>query len=423
VKAIFVSQFEPLAVGHGGNHRALQIQYDLKQVVGPDNVLVASYAKWRRSQATAPSAPPWLIVRAAARILCAVQRLRRRAARLLPDDAVALAVRKFAPGRRYAAPGFRRHYESLLADINGPAICVIEHFEFADLIEINRQRGIPTAICTQNIETFDGAIPLAISQPRRIYSTSLDFADELLAIGKCDARLFISRVETAVIGGLGFESVYYPYLPVAEIRQRLDNIRRDRRAAPASEPFFLMLGSASHRTTRASFEWFIHNARVHGLPGGIRVIVVGAKTDQLDGANEQIEGLEFRGWVDQDELDRLLVRATAVLIPQLLGFGALTRLAEMACAGIPAIASAHCTLAIDRLPGLMPVENDWNAWCRQIERLAKQRRDPTAEEYEEWERRQPAALREHARRLIDAAQPPTPLEAPKPMALESVRPR
>jgi glycosyltransferase involved in cell wall biosynthesis len=206
-------------------------------------------------------------------------------------------------------------------------------------------------------------------------------------------------VETAVTGGLGFRSTYYPYLPVDEIRQRLRSIRRLRGSATPSERFFLMVGSCAHGTTRASFEWFIDNVRARGLPDGVRVVVTGSRTEQLLRGAAPIDGIELRGWIDQEELDRLLVQATAVLVPQLFGFGALTRLPELACAGIPVIASIHPTLAIDPPPGLVAVEDEWQAWRLQIERLAGERRDPAADEYDAWERRQASPLREYVSRL------------------------
>ena len=63
-----------------------------------------------------------------------------------------------------------------------------------------------------------------------------------------------------------------------------------------------------------------------GLPAGVRVVAVGGDTDKLLPSGTSVRGLELRGWLEQVELDALLARAAAAVIPQRLGFGALTRL-------------------------------------------------------------------------------------------------
>jgi hypothetical protein len=149
-----------------------------------------------------------------------------------------------------------------------------------------------------------------------------------------------------------------------------------------------MLGSAGHVTTGASMRWLIEQIRQNGLPPGTRVVVAGTGTERLLPAGQTVTGLQLRGWVAQDELDQLLTRAQAALIPQQLGFGALTRLSEFACAGIPAIVSRSATYAIDLPPGVVSVADRWPAWraaLDEVRRLPQQ----SGAEYETWERHQP----------------------------------
>jgi hypothetical protein len=39
-KIILVTHFEPLPVGHGGNHRSYQMLYDIEKLISPENVTV-----------------------------------------------------------------------------------------------------------------------------------------------------------------------------------------------------------------------------------------------------------------------------------------------------------------------------------------------------------------------------------------------
>ena len=146
-----------------------------------------------------------------------------------------------------------------------------------------------------------------------------------------------------------------------------------------------MLGTGGHRSTWESFLWFVRSAQECGLPQGIRVVVSGRKTDQLLASGASVEGLELRGWLEQDELDKLLAQVQAVLVPQGSGFGALTRLPELSCAGIPAIVSRHPTYALDPPPGIDIVDDDWDSWCSGMEQIAGtgMRCDP--DEYHRWE--------------------------------------
>jgi glycosyltransferase involved in cell wall biosynthesis len=154
-----------------------------------------------------------------------------------------------------------------------------------------------------------------------------------------------------------------------------------------------MLGSTGHLTTRDSFAWFVANARSHRLPQ-VRIVVGGGKTDDLLPRGTTVEGLELRGWLEQGVLDDLLARAQAVLLPQLLGFGSPTRIAEMACAGVPVLVSRQATFSLDLPPGVDIVEDSWDAWSGKIVEVSGRSglAASTYEEYLAWERAQPRTL-------------------------------
>jgi len=131
----------------------------------------------------------------------------------------------------------------------------------------------------------------------------------------------------------------------------------------------------------------------------VRVVVIGAGTDKLLSPGESVPGIELKGWTDQDELDRLLVGAHAVLVPQRFGFGAPTRLAELSCAGIPVIGFDHPTYAIDVPPGFN-VEETWEEWYAKIEQLSHEDARVTEDQYNAWEATQPKPLGKVVRDLL-----------------------
>ena len=387
---IYVARSIPSDIGHGGQHRAYQVLHDLERTVGSCQVTVISWRQWRQSQPVQAPHPNRLI-RVAARI-------RRRLALCLENPYKLLANTFFTIGY-FSTPGFLEDYERIVRDTPSPAVCIIDDVRFASLLPINLRHGISTISCIQNLESLDNS---ALDHKRKwgIYTTATDFANEFRVLAQCVERLFISKVETALTSGLGLSARYYPYLPVGTIRQCLEIIRRKRSRANIEPGLFLMLGSAVHLTTRESFAWFVRNLQSHGLPDGVRLIVGGERTDRLLPPGSSVPGLELRGWLEQDELDRLLVQAQVVLAPQRSGFGALTRLPELSCAGVPVIASRHSTYAIDPTPGLVAVEDDWGAWYAKMAEFAKNRICAPLGDYNDWEATQPRTLEEVLKRML-----------------------
>jgi hypothetical protein len=294
-----------------------------------------------------------------------------------------------------------QRYSKSAGELKAPAICVIEHASFSRLVPLNRELSIRTIACPQNLEALDTAASFQQNNPKARYATAIDFADELTALSLCDDRLLISRIETGVVAGLGIPSRYYPYIPVGEISKGLLEIREVRSRSEIETGLFLMLGSGSHTTTWQAFSWFVTQAHREGLPPGAKVIVVGLRTDELLPPQVAVPGLELRGWLHQAELDSLLLRVQAILIPQQLGFGALTRLPESSCAGIPTIVSEHSTRAIDPPPGIVTVADEWPAWYSSMEKMMDQPTQITLENYQAWERHQAHTLRASIERLMN----------------------
>ena len=408
-KVIYVTTLTPSEVGHGGVHRSYQILNELEEIVGPEQVLLVTKHELlastkqnkdpdhRNSFRTGRKLKQWGSHRAgtAKRILNNPYRLIQRT--------------QFATGLH---PTLCSYYEQQVRNL-GSAVCVMEHAEFGDLIPINQKYKIPTISCTQNLDAFSQNLDLLAGnltaiqtgkieakQRAGIYAGIMDFANELQILARCDERLFISKLETGLIGGLGLTARYYPYVPVGGIRRRLTTIRQRRSSIRREAGLFILIATASYAPIKRSCEWLIHRARDHGLPQGVRIIVAGAGTDGLLALGESLPGIELKGWIEQDEMDELLARASAALVPQRFGFGVPTRLAELSCAGVPVIGDRHPTYSLDPPPGFYVVDATWPGWCEKMLELAQEDTLVAEDDYNKWESVQPRPLGEVVRMML-----------------------
>ena len=153
-----------------------------------------------------------------------------------------------------------------------------------------------------------------------------------------------------------------------------------------------MLGSAMHAPTRRAFTTILEQISAQGLPDGIRLVLTGADTDKLP--IPAVPGVTALGWVEQEELDRLLVAARAVLVPHFSGFGAVTRIVELSCAGTPALVAEHPMRAIDPPPGVYVLDDAWAAWVAKISELAQTTEQPPWD-FAAWAEHQPRPLLSH----------------------------
>jgi hypothetical protein len=395
-----LTHFLPSVEGHGGTHRAYQVQHDATMEVGKTRFQLLSLPSW----AHARSASGHHLLDWRRRKL---RGLSRRLAYIRENPFKLFSTQTYANGIPFGANGsvdatFIDHYSDIVAQTRGPSVCILEHKMFSSAIEINSRFGIPTIAAFQNLEAFDIA-DINWSSRTSLYSVMTDLGNELRILERCSDRLVISKVEAGLIGGLGIPCEYYPYLPVGAIRERLRAIRRRRSGGEVESGLFVLLGTADHEGTRESMKWFVERAADEGLPDGICVVAAGLGTDRLLPGRRSVRGLELRGWVAQSELDALLARAAAAVIPQRLGFGALTRLPELACAGVPVLTFHHPSYAINPTPGLRPVGTDW---CELRAVMRDWARCPAVvgdDAYERWEAEQPRPLAGVLRRLVASA--------------------
>jgi hypothetical protein len=126
-------------------------------------------------------------------------------------------------------------------------------------------------------------------------------------------------------------------------------IRARRRAATPTR--LLLLGSIGNPPTAAGMRELLH--LLGSLPGGraLPVDIAGFGTEALA---PHLIGTSYRlhGSVNQELLADLLVQAKVLLAHQTAAAGALTRIPEMLCAGVPVVANPVAARSATELPGV-----------------------------------------------------------------------
>ena len=394
--AAFVSYREARADGDGGNHRTYQIRFDLEAALGPERVWTLSVDEWLADphhDLVASARASWLL------------RLRRRTSRMVENPYKLLRREAWSHGVRFGtqgvlSQGFVETYAQQLQSWLRPAVCIVDHPMFDQIRAINARAGIPTLIASHNLESLDVG-RLRLDRQLDAQMAGVDLANELRALARYDARLAISKVEASLLTGVGLECAFYPYVPRGEVRAGLAQVAARRVEHPPDPHLFILMGTAYHAPTRRSLDWFIRQAMTSGLPPMARVAIVGDRVAELMPPARSVPGLELHGRVSNADLAELLSRAGTALVPQRMGFGALTRIAEFACAGVPVLTFPHAAFAIDPSPGLSVLPDDsWptlvggmQASMGRIERV-----DPAA--YTAWEQQAPRPLGQAVRRLL-----------------------
>jgi glycosyltransferase involved in cell wall biosynthesis len=370
---LFVTRSRSTPIGPGGRRRAYQIAHELTEHFGADKVDVISLQDWHAAHTDGAL----LLQRAAA----ALRRFARNPTTALIDTGIDFDG--------YATRAFLSHIAAALDADPRTKVVLIDDVRLAPVLTLAHARGLPCVICAHNLESLD-ALPERHS-PTRLRAHLLDFGSEVEVLRRADAIVFISKTEAALLSALrcpaNGPAVVHPYRPVGALAVPLQRIREARRATPPDASLFVMLGSAMHESTFHSMQRLVEQWRRRPLPSGMRIVIAGAGTERL--GVHAMPGVDVRGWVDAEEMDALLRAARAVLVPQDHGFGAVTRLADMACAGVPVVASHHVAHALDLPPGVRTAGAEWEEWLA----LLHAEPSPAADDaYARWDQAQPRTL-------------------------------
>ena len=336
VKILYLSNHSPDPDRGGGFHRTYQIAEDLRRLVGEATINMPSIGGLKNKK----------LFRIKDVINSVV--LRTQLSSLIwklnfdPSKIYNYLIQTNKTGLSLFKMASLDAYKAYLDADGKPDICIVDGAKFLPVIQFNKENHIPTIFCPHNLDSFDLSAPLADTARARI-RCSTSFIYELEAITQSDSTLVISKFEQSILDGLGVGTDYYPYLPVGLIKKRLLDVREERAKHDKASSSFLLIGSMNHKTTFESFKWFMRNISEHGLPSGMRIRVAGRGCDTLQDQFPKLQGVEYLGQLNQRDLEQELINTRAVLIPQLSGFGAVTRISEMACAGIPVFVSQHPT--------------------------------------------------------------------------------
>lgn len=390
---IFGKYREPSPVGTGGNHRAYQIFHDIKSICSNAEIITLSQEEIQKTTNTTNTANTTRKGYTWKDYLSEfIERLKFtfRFARLggSPYRLLEHIFQSYYNHNHYFKIDDEA-YTSILKKHSPIDLCIIDHTLLFEIQRLNAKLEIPTWIFPQNIETFD-RYALANFRNKETIPFMVSFQQEIQTMMSYKNRFVISNTEAWVWNGLDIPVHYYPYLPVGEIRDSKLKIREIRGKGNIDPGLFLMVGTSTHKTTEQSFEWFFNLILQNSLPKDCRVIVVGNKTENYREKYKEHLGLDFRGWVEEKVLEDLMCTARAVLIPQLTGFGAVTRITEMACAGIPVLVSNHAVQSFDVPPDVISLPNQWEAWFDAMKSIKENDKKilPDLESYLTWEKLQ-----------------------------------
>jgi len=396
----FVSYRAATPDGDGGNHRTYQILHDVQAEFGCDGVVHVAFEDWATRRES------WQSYRRGpvAGMQVLPRRLRQRVLRITENPYNLLSREGWSQRARFGTRGVlpREFCEQYVDRVlrRGVSIGLVDHALFDQIRQLNARAGVATLVATHNLESLDaGGVRFASRVATQ--RNGIDFGNELWSLSRFAERLAISKIETAVLNGVGLSCQFYPYVAIGEVQAQLVRIAVERGKRRPDPRLFAVIGTAFHAPTRRSLEWFIEHVARHGLPGNTRAVLVGSHVDQLVPRGCHLLGLEVRGRVSDAELADLLARAGTALVPQRMGFGALTRIAELSCAGVPSLVFPHAGRAIDLPPGAQVLKDD--AWCTLVDGICQATdAQPTIEpeDYRAWEERQARPLGPALRRVL-----------------------
>jgi len=332
VERIVVRSVQSAApTGHGGNRRMQQIDELLARAGLPIERCTDTFAgadlqsDLRRVLRGILPLSPWVPLGS----LCG--RLHPRALRNAGALAELLADFDVGPGTVLVLDSFLRAYQPMLPHL--------------------RARGAKLAIVPQNLDSLTPGATDPLGSRR---SPSW-LANEVAVMRAADMLCCISREEQWLLAALEVPSLYLPYFPPAAVREGLHQIRVARR--DSAKTTVVIVGTAKNPPTLAGMRSMIEHA--HALvdaADGCEVQLMGYGTEVL--AKSALPA-RFRvlGSVSDDVLRNALVSARVALCYQHGTGGALTRIPELLCAGVPVIANPIAARSYHRMSGLTVVEN------------------------------------------------------------------
>lgn len=213
-----------------------------------------------------------------------------------------------------------------------------------------RHHRLPWIALPQNLEVLWIGKDFLLN---RSFWKGFEFEVDVLRSAK--AVFTISYEEQFVLANLGLQADVLPYYPPLDQLKRLAAIR-ERRATRESVKSVLVIGSAQYPPTRDGLlEITGALAPLFDHRSSARVIVAGRGSE---GLRSLLPGfVEVLGTVSHDELTTLMCNASAILVHQSYGGGALTRIPDALVAGIPVLANSFAARSARHYAGVHVYEN------------------------------------------------------------------
>lgn len=303
--------FEPSAEGHGGNHRALQLQ-ELYDKHGLELHPLEAKKK--------PLIPCYI------RVLILILQTHGWRIILRPQSAW-----------RYYYSWITVHYQRCIQSLDDNITDII--------IEGTNDFFHPLFVLAKRANKRIIAIPHNLESlvPDRLHLTAKHggfhpFEQEIRMLRLCEKVYCISEEETWLLRLWGINAEYLPYTPPKALLSQIHYIRDARSLKKANlQKRIFLLGSAINEPTRRGMQEVIDfwaESTVNAT-----LVVGGFATDTLLRNNLQKENIVILGALCDSQIKNELISCDAILIHQIPTTGALTRITEALEAGIPIIAN------------------------------------------------------------------------------------
>jgi hypothetical protein len=221
---------------------------------------------------------------------------------------------------------------------------------YAPMFRHIKRRGGKIVVFPQNLDSLTAGTPDPMSSqvaPKWMHA-------EISAVRSADLVCCISREEQWLLSIFGIRSLYLPFYPTLASRSVLANIRAQRQRR--RHDTILIVGSATNTPTYRGMKTLTDNAEdLVNASGGRDILLVGFGTEALK-SNTLPANFHVVGSVPQSVMNKYLVEAAACVCYQPGTGGALTRIPELLCAGIPVIANYVAGRSYQNLPGVQIIE-------------------------------------------------------------------
>jgi len=224
-----------------------------------------------------------------------------------------------------------------------PDLLVVDDPVFlAPIVSYAKVRNIPLISVCHNIET--------LSREQVESSSQLEmFKYELDLISKCDLVITISKEETFLLTNFGMNAVYLPYFPTIQTATRFEKISSERHEKIKSN--YLLFGTVYNLPTLDGMKKVINAIILDNILQNDHLIIAGYGTNNLS-IELHDSRIELRGEVSDAELDEMLTTVKGCIVYQENGSGALTKIPELLCAGVPVVINSHAARSHHNLPGI-----------------------------------------------------------------------